>query len=130
MKKILIGLLLLVVLTGCNACTGLNANVAMNVATDTAFVMVMQNNPGYKPVVLAGLNTVKAFLGGNVTYDDLMLMLSKQFDAKGKYAYVYVIITGYINTDKPVSESVLPMLGSYKTGIIAKIDRLIQLASM
>jgi len=128
MRKIMIGLLMLMVLAGCNACTGLNANVAMNVATDTAFVMVMQNNPSYKPVVIAGLNTVKAFLSGNVTYDDLMLMLSKQFD--GKYAYVYVILSGYINTDKPISETVLPMLGSYKAGIITKIDRLILLAGM
>lgn len=127
MKRImllLVGLMMIFTV----GCTGLNANVAMNVATDTAFVMVMQNNPSYKPVVIAGLNTVKTFLGGNVTYDDLMLMLSKQFD--GKYSYVYVIISGYINTDKPISETVLPMLGSYKAGIIAKVDRLILLAGM
>lgn len=127
MKRIMllmVGLMLLFTV----GCAGLNANVAINVATDTAFVMVMQNNPSYKPAVLAGLNTAKTFLAGNVTYDDLMLMLSKQFD--GKYAYVYVILSGYINTDKPVFETVLPMLGSYKAGIIAKIDRLIQLANI
>jgi hypothetical protein len=128
MKKLLAGILMLIVLTGCTGCTGLNANVAMNVATDTAFVMAMQNNPCYKPVVLAGLNTVKTFLDGSVTYDDLIIMLAKQFE--GKYAYIYVILVGYINTDKPLSETVLPMLGSYKAGIIAKVDRLIVLAKM
>ena len=125
MKKLILIAIILGMLFGC---TGLKNNVAVNVATDTAFVMVLQNNPTYKPVVAKALQDVKMFLKGTVTYDDLMVFLSKQFD--GKYAYVCVIITGYIDTDKPIFETYLPMLESYKVDIIKKIDRLILLSSL
>ena len=125
MKKLILIAIILGMLFGC---TGLKSNVAVNVATDTAFVMVLQNNPTYKPVIAKALQDVKMFLKGTVTYDDLMLFLAKQFD--GKYAYVCVIITGYIDTDKPIFETYLPMLESYKIDIIKKIDRLILLSSL
>lgn len=125
MKKLILIAIILGMLFGC---TGLKNNVAVNVATDTAFVMVLQNNPTYKPVIAKALQDVKMFLKGIVTYDDLMLFLAKQFD--GKYAYVCVIITGYIDTDKPIFETYLPMLESYKIDIIKKIDRLILLSSL
>jgi len=125
MKKLILIVVILGMLFGC---TGLKNNVAVNVATDTAFVMVLQNNPTYKPVIAKALQDVKMFLKGIVTYDDLMLFLAKQFD--GKYAYVCVIITGYIDTDKPIFETYLPMLESYKIDIIKKIDRLILLSSL
>lgn len=126
MKKTLIALVLLVGMF--IGCAGMNASVPVNVATDTAFVLVLQNNPTYKAPVIAGLQNVKTFLVGSVTFDDLMLMLPKQF--MGKYAYVAVILAGYLDTDKPLFETYLPMLESYKSGIVAKIDRLILLASM
>ena len=125
MKRLMILVVALGLFIGC---AGLNTSVAVNVATDTAFVMALQNNPTYKPVVTKALQDVKLFLNGTVTYDDLMLFLAKQFN--GKYAYVCVILTGYIDTDKPIFETYLPMLASYKAGIIKKIDRLILLASM
>lgn len=125
MKKLLLGIIMLVFLVGC---AGMNASVPVNVATDVAFVMVLQNNPSYKVPVVAGLNAVKTYLSGSVTYDDLILFISKQFG--GKYAYVGVILSGYLDTDKPIFETYLPMLETYKVAIIAKIDRLILLAGM
>ncbi len=125
MKKLILAIVVLVLLIGC---IGLKTNVAVNVATDTAFVMVLQNNLTYKPIVSKALQEVKVFLNKSVTYDDLMRFLAKKFE--GKYSYVCVIITGYIDTDKPVFETYLPMLDSYKADIVKKIDRLIFLSSM
>lgn len=125
MKKLFIVVVMILGLL--SGCTGMNASVPVNVATDTAFVLVLQNNPQYKPAVVAGLQAVKTFLVGSVTFDDLMLMLPKQFT--GKYAYVAVILAGYLDTDKPIFETYLPMLESYKSGIVAKIDRLLVLAN-
>jgi hypothetical protein len=127
MKRIMllmVGLMLIFTV----GCAGMNASVPVNIATDVAFVMVLQNNPSYKAPVIAGLQTIKTYLSGRVTYDDLILFISKQFG--GKYAYVGVILSGYLGTDKPIFETYLPMLDSYKVAIIAKIDRLILLAGM
>jgi hypothetical protein len=110
------------------SCTGITNNVPVNVATDTAFVLVLQNNPQYKPEVIAGLEKVKVILNGSLTYDDLILEISKQFP--DKYAYIGIILSGYIATDKPIFETWLPMLDSYKEAVIAKIDRFILLAGM
>jgi len=107
-------------------CTGINSGVAVSVATDTAFVAALQNNPSLKPAVVSGLQGVKVFLTGRVTYDELIMQVSKQFS--GQYAYAGIILTGYIETDKPVSTSVLPMLDSYKAAVVAKIDRLLLLS--
>ena len=126
MKKIMIALILSVVLF--MGCAGMNASVPVNVATDTAFVLALQNNPTYKAPVIAGLQRVKAFLTGAVTYDDLILEISKAFG--GKYAYVGIILSGYIDTDKPIFETNLTLFDAYKAGVIKKIDRLILLASM
>ena len=109
-------------------CEGMNASVPVNVATDTAFVLVLQNNPSYKPAVVAGLNSVRAVLGRDITYDDLILEISKAFG--GKYAYVGVILTGYIDTDKPIFETNLTLFQAYKDGVIKKIDRLLLLAGV
>jgi len=122
MKNILIGLALLMTI----GCAGINTGVATNVATDAAFVMAMQNNPAYKIPVVAGLQAVKVFLAGDVTYDALITEISKQF--AGQYAYIGVILSGYIETDKPVSTSAISLLDSYKAAVVAKIDRLILLA--
>jgi len=124
-KMLFAGIMIIGLLTGC---TGMNASVPVNVATDTAFVLVLQNNPQYKPDVVAGLQTIKLFLAGNVTYDALIMEISKQFG--GKYAMIAVILTGYLDTDKPVSISAITMFDSYKSAVIIKIDRLIQLANV
>lgn len=125
MKKIFAAILMLAFITGC---TGLNASTSVNVATDTAFVLALQNNPSYKAPVIDALNKIKTFLSGKVTYDDLILEISKQLP--DKYAVIAVVLTGYIETDKPVFETYLSMLDSYKVDVIKKIDRLITLASV
>lgn len=125
MKKLLLGILLLVMVSGC---TGLNVNVAANVASDLAFTLVLQNNPTYKPIVSKGLQDIKAFLVGTVTYDDLILQISKVFD--GKYAYIGVILSGYIEADTPIFQTYQPLLDSYKAGVIKKLDRFILLVSI
>lgn len=125
MKKILLGILLLVMVSGC---AGVNVSVPVNVATDVAFVMVLQNNPTYKSAVVAGLNAIKTYLSNEVTYDDLILFISKQFG--GKYAYIGMILSAYFDADKPIFETYLPLLEPYKEGIVKKIDRFILLAGM
>jgi hypothetical protein len=125
MKKLFAVVFMLVFVTGC---TGLNTTVAVNVATDTAFVLALQNNPSYKAPVIDALNKIKTFLNGKVTYDDLILEISKQLP--DKYAVIAVVLTGYIETDKPVFETYLSMLDSYKSDVIKKIDRLILLANV
>ncbi|MEN6420313.1 MAG: hypothetical protein ABFD76_00070 [Smithella sp.] len=125
MKKLFIAMMFCFFVVGCG---GLNVNTATNVATDTAFVMVLQNNPDYKAPVIDALNQIKIFLSGKVTYDDLILEIAKVLP--DKYAVVAVVLTGYIETDKPIFETYISMLDSYKAGIVTKIDRLILLASI
>lgn len=126
MKKLIFGIVILVMLmvTGC----ALNTNVPVNAATDILFVGVLQNNPAYKAPVIAALQSVKVYLNGSVTYDDLMLFITKQFGPK--YIYVGIILSDYIAADTPVFETWLPMFDEYKVEINRKIDRLIILASM
>jgi len=124
MKKRLI--VLVVALGLLMGCAGFNVTIATNIATDIAFVAVLENNPSMKPFVVETLQRVKVFVDGSVTYDDLLLEISKQFP--GKYAYVGIILSGYIETDKPVFETYLPMFDAYKADIVKKIDRLILLA--
>lgn len=125
MKKLFVGVLMVLMLFGC---AGMNASVPVNIATDIAFVTVLQNNPSYKVPVVSALQATKVFLNGKVTYDDLILFINKQFG--GKYAYVGVILMSYLDTDKPVFETYLPLLEEYKAGIIKKLDRFIMLAGM
>lgn len=124
MKKLLCAIAFILVLT---SCTGINTSTSVNVASDIAFTAVLQNNPGYKPAVLVALNETKALLSGSVTYDNLILAISQKFG--GKYSVYGVILTGYLAEDKPVFETYLPMLDSYKAAVIKKIDRFILLAS-
>jgi hypothetical protein len=124
MKKLLAVIILAAMITGC---TGLNVNTVTNVATDTAFVFVLQNNPTYKPAVVAALTTIKTYMAGNVTYTELVAEISKQFPAQ--YSVVGVILLGYIAADRPVIESI-PMLDSYKAAVVKKIDHFLVLASM
>ncbi len=128
MKKIVAAMailaLVILLMTGC---TGINASVATNIATDVAFVSVLQNNPGYKVPVVSALQGIKVFLGGEVTYDQLVQEISRQFG--GQYAYVGSILLGYIDSDTPISTSAINLLGSYKDAVTAKIDRLLILAA-
>ena len=123
MKKLLCVLVVVCFVAGC---TGINSSVAVTAATDTAFVLALQNNPTYKPAVITALNGVKTFLDGKVTYDGLITEIVKQFP--GEYAAIGLILQGYIETDKPVSTSVITMLDSYKVAVSAKIDRFLLLA--
>jgi hypothetical protein len=125
MKRILIGLALVVLVSGCS---GINSSVAVNAATDTAFVLALQNNPSYKAPVMSALQNVKMFLEGDVTYDLLIAEITKRFD--GKYAAIGLILQGYLETDKPVFETYLNLRDDYKKAIIAKIDRFIMLAGV
>lgn len=126
MKKIMI--LVCAVLFLCFGCAGMNASVPVNITSDIAFVEVLRNNPTYKPAVVAGLQSIKTILAGDITYDDLIIKISQTFT--GRYAYIGVILTGYIDTDKPVSETYLNLFNAYKVDLVKKIDRLIILASM
>ena len=126
MKKFLVMILMVGLLFGC---TGLNVSTPINVATDAAFVLAIQNNPSYKPVIVATLIEVKAILSNEkLTYDQLLVAISEKFG--GKYAVIGIIFSGYLAEDKPIFETYLPMLDSYKAAIIKKIDRFILLASM
>ena len=130
MKKIIIGLMVLV-LSGCASLTsGLNTNQAANLATDTAFVLVLNHNPQYRPVVIESLTAIKAVLASSITYNDLMLEIAGRFPEDSDVAAVGAVLALYIGTDKPLFESVVPMLDSYKLGIVDKIDRLILLANL
>ena len=130
MKKIIIGLMVLV-LSGCASLTsGLNTNQAANLATDTAFVLVLNHNPQYRPVVIESLTAIKAVLASSMTYNDLMQEIADRFPEESDVAAVGAVLALYIGTDKPLFESVVPMLDSYKLGIVDKIDRLILLANL
>ena len=130
MKKIIIGLMVLV-LSGCASLTsGLNTNQAANLATDTAFVLFLNHNPQYRPVVIESLTAIKAVLASSMTYNDLMLEIADRFPEESDVAAVGAVLALYIGTDKPLFESVVPMLDSYKLGIVDKIDRLILLANL
>jgi hypothetical protein len=125
MKKLFVGIMFLIMLAGC---AGLNTSTATNIASDVAFTMVLQNNPSYKAPVASALQSIRDYLSGEVTYNDLIKMISDVLP--DQYAVVAIILTGYIETDKPVFETYLPMFDSYKEGIIAKIDRFLLLTSV
>lgn len=125
MKNLLAVMVMVVVMTGC---TGINTGVMVNVATDAAFVLVLQNNPSYKPVVIAALTEVKSMLANSMTYDELVLAIAAKLP--GKYAVVAVALSAYISSDKPYFETYLPMLDSYKQAVATKIDRFLFLASL
>ena len=122
---------MVLVLSGCASLTsGLNTNQAANLATDTAFVLVLNHNPQYRPVVIESLTAIKAVLASSMTYNDLMLEIADRFPEESDVAAVGAVLALYIGTDKPLFESVVPMLDSYKLGIVDKIDRLILLANL
>lgn len=123
MKKLL---MVLVLVSGISGCTGINSSVAVSVATDTAFVMALQANPTYRVPVIAALQSVKGILATEITYDQLTVEITKLFPAQ--YAPIGIILQGYIETDKPVSTSMITMLDSYKAAVVVKIDRLLLLA--
>jgi hypothetical protein len=129
MKRTIFSLFVAVMLiVGVIGCTGFNANQVATTASDVALALVLNNNPQYKPAVVVALKTTKTFLEGKVTYDDLMVELAKYTGTK--YAYIFVIIAADFGGDKPLFETYLPMLDSYKAGLITRIDRWILIASM
>lgn len=125
MKKVLIGLIMLGLLIGC---TALQVKTTTNAATDGAFYLVLKNNPDYKAPVIAGLQRVKTFLAGDVTYDALILEVSKAFGEK--YTYLAIILTDDLATDLPYFETHITLFETYKQGVIKKVDRLILLANL
>jgi hypothetical protein len=128
MKRYLAVLIVAVSLFGLTGCASLSTNVPFNIATDVAFVLALEKYPAAKPAVVKELQGVKTFLSGSVTYDALVQELFKRFGAAAQYKYIYVIITAYLNTDKPIFETWLPMFDTYKQEVIKKIDRLLLLA--
>lgn len=125
MKKLFAVLIMLAMLC---SCTGLNPSVIVNTGTDVAFALVLQNNPAYKPAIVVGLNQVKTVLSGSITYDDLLVQITKAFP--DQYALVATIIIGDLNADQPVLTTTIPLLDSYKTAVTAEIDHLILLTSI
>jgi hypothetical protein len=124
MKKIIISVFLIVTLMGC---TGMNVSTTANLATDTAFVLALQNNPTYKTGVLIALQEIKSMLANEMTYDQLIALVASKFT--GKNAVFGIILAGYLAEDKPVFETYINMLDSYKADVIKKIDRFILLAN-
>jgi len=125
MKKLFIGIMFLMMLTGC---AGLNTSTAVNASAEVAFTLFIQNNQNHKAEVINALNNIKTFLNGEVTYDDLILEIAKQLP--DQYKVVAIILTSYLEDDKPVFETYLTLFDDYKAGLITKIDRLISIASV
>jgi len=135
MKKIILcvfALFMMLTVVGCASLqTNTNAQTAVKVTTDVAFIAALQNNPSYKADVVAGLKNLKLFLNvTGCTYDEFLAEVIEQFPQTSKYAIYAVVISYYLDCDKPVSTTLIPMLDNYKAGIEAKIDRLIQLADL
>lgn len=134
MKKLIVGIIVAAVMmagcttTGTSVPPNVNTEQLLTVATELALVSGIKAKPEYKPYVLAGLATIKVVLEGSVTYDDLITQIAKQFP--GDYAVYAVILTGAINEDKPLFETAIPLLDSYKEGLLKKIDRMILLVNL
>lgn len=129
MKKRFILLVALAALSmGLIGCTGFNASIPVTVATDIAFVEALKNNPDRVPGIVKALEDTNALLQKSVTYDDLLGFLTGKLG--GEYAYIYVILHAYLDTDKPVFESWLPMLDGYKGELTKKIDHFIMIAGL
>lgn len=125
MKRLLIGFIMLGLIIGC---TGLQIKTTADVTSDATFYLVLKNNPTYKAPVIAGLQRVKTFLAGDVTYNALILEVSKAFGEK--YTYLAIILTDDLATDVPYFETYATLFEAYKQGVIKKIDRLILLAGL
>lgn len=135
MKRFMAGIFIIFCLFTFIGCATLQANTnvktAVNATTDVAFIAALQNNPGYKADVVNGLKNLKLFLNvTGCTYDDLLAEVVKQFPQTSKYAIYAVVISYYLDCDKPISTTLLPMLDNYKAGIELKIDRLIKLTEL
>lgn len=130
MKKKILGLLVaLMLFVSLIGCTGFNAGTAVNAATDVAFAAVLISHPESKPVIVAALKSLKVVLTKtDITYDQLVIEIAKQFG--GKYAVIGIILTDYFAADKPIFETYLPLLNSYKAALNVKLDRFILLASI
>src|SRR5665647_903048 len=107
---------------------GIVANPVVNIAADGAFYLELKTHPQYKAPVITGLTALKVFLSGSVTYDQLILEITKQFP--GDAAALGIILSKYVASDKPIFETFLPMLDSYKASIIVKIDDFLMLAKI
>ena len=130
MKRISTGLMVLALIGCASMTTGLNTNQAANLATDTAFVLFLNHNPSLKPAVVASLGEVKAVMGSSMTYNELLGEISDRFPEGSDMALVGSVLALYIGSDKPLFESGIPMLDSYKKGVSEKIDRFIMLANL
>jgi hypothetical protein len=125
MKKGFVGLLLAVMLI--TGCTGFNPNVIADTATSATFVLVLQNNPSYKPVVIEKLNLLKTVLvKDTLTYGDLTDYLAVLFK-NPQYGFVFYLLSKDIATDTPIFSN--PLSKAYRDGIIKKVDELIFLAT-
>jgi hypothetical protein len=127
-KRLAVLFVAFMLFVGLTGCPGFNAGTAANMSTDVAFAAAMIKYPESKPVVIAALTALKPFLAKDVTYDELVIELSKQFG--GKYASIGIIVADYFAADKPLFETYLTMLDSYKAALILKIDRFILIAGM
>ena len=124
MKKLIVSIFLIMSLMGC---TGLNVSTTANLATDAAFVLAVQNNPSYRAPTVVALQEIKLLLANDMTYDQLITLVASKFG--GKYAVFGIIFTSYLAEDKPISQTYLNMLDSYKAGVVKKIDHFLFLAN-
>lgn len=125
MKKLFVIAVCILMFTGC---AGFNANQAVTVASDVGLALVLKNNPSYKAPTLLVLNTVKTFLAGDVTYEQLITEINKYTGSE--YSYIVAILLAELNTDTPISTSMLSLLDDYKADLIKRIDTYILIASI
>ena len=132
----LVTAIMLIVLMFAFGCTGFNLSTLADKGSNKTLQLVLKNNPTYSPAVVEGLKNLRLLLTGEqcpvpgigdcTTYDNLKLQIAKLFP--GQYADVADIIITFIDLDTPYFTQ-LPMLESYKAGIVKKIDQFIVIAS-
>lgn len=121
--------LLCVLITACfSGCAGFSANQAVSTASNIGLALVLKNNPQYKAPTLLALNGIKVFLGGDVTYDQLLAEIEKYKDPE--YAYIVTMLKSELSTDTPVSTTYLTLFDDYKADLIKRIDAYIAIASI
>lgn len=126
MKKIILLLAALTILI--SGCSGFNTSTVTNVTVDTTFLLMLKNNPTYKPIVTKALTDIKAILNKEINYDTLIAEINNKLPLE--YSAIAGLLIAYIGEDKPVFETYVNLLDSYKKDISLKLDHFITLAKL
>jgi hypothetical protein len=121
-EKIFAVVIMLLMLFGC---TGLKPNTLVTKVGDIGFYYMLKNNPTYKAKVVSGIAEIKTYLNGTVTYLDLINEVSAVFP--NEYSDIAKIIINDFSSDSPILTTTIPLLDSYKQGVIAELDRILLL---